>query len=172
MTEVNTAHDLASVQQVIWLDQMLNPDIPHYNIGARWDITGELDVARLEAAIQEVVDAHDALRIVLYDEAGIAVQRVLPRVTVGVRRIDLSAHADAEDRARAYLQEIGGTPFAQYGALLWEETLGVATNHAPSSARRSAQVAPLGTGVLLIAGDPARGGLRAVEFSKAALPQN
>jgi len=58
------------------------------------------------------------------------------------------------------------------GALLWEETSGVATNHAPSSARRSAQVAPLGTGVLLIAGDPARGGLRAVEFSKAALPQN
>lgn len=58
------------------------------------------------------------------------------------------------------------------GALLWEESLGVATNHAPSSVRRSAQVAPLGTGVLLIAGDPARGGLRAVEFSKATLPQN
>jgi outer membrane protein assembly factor BamB len=58
------------------------------------------------------------------------------------------------------------------GALLWEETSGVATNHAPSSGRRSAQVAPFGTGVLLIAGDPTRGGLRAVEFSKATLPQN
>jgi outer membrane protein assembly factor BamB len=58
------------------------------------------------------------------------------------------------------------------GALLWEETSGVATNHAPASARRSAQVAPFGTGVLLIAGDPTRGGLRAVEFSKATSPQN
>jgi outer membrane protein assembly factor BamB len=58
------------------------------------------------------------------------------------------------------------------GALLWEETSGVATNHAPSGARRSAQVAPFGTGVLLIAGDPARGGLRAVEFSQATAPQN
>lgn len=58
------------------------------------------------------------------------------------------------------------------GALLWEETSRVATNHAPPAARRSAQVAPVGVGVLLIAGDPARGGLRAVEFSRATAPQN
>jgi outer membrane protein assembly factor BamB len=58
------------------------------------------------------------------------------------------------------------------GSLLWEETSGVATNHSSPSARRSAQVAPVGTGVLLIAGDPARGGLRAVEFSQATAPQN
>ncbi len=58
------------------------------------------------------------------------------------------------------------------GSLLWEEASGVATNHAPLTMRRSAQVAPSGMGVLLIAGDPARGGLRAVEFSRATSPQN
>jgi outer membrane protein assembly factor BamB len=58
------------------------------------------------------------------------------------------------------------------GAPLWEEAApsGVATNHAPSPGQRSAQVAPSRSGVLLIVGDPIRGGLRAVEFSRGTSP--
>lgn len=58
----------------------------------------------------------------------------------------------------------------QDGALIWKETgnSGVATNHAPYSAPRTPLIAPTPAGMLLITGDPSRGGLRAIEFSKAA----
>ncbi|HKP35810.1 MAG TPA: PQQ-binding-like beta-propeller repeat protein [Pyrinomonadaceae bacterium] len=58
------------------------------------------------------------------------------------------------------------------GAFLWEESLGsvIAANHAPAAGQRSAQVAPSRSGVLLIAGDPVRGGLRAIEFNKGTTP--
>jgi amino acid adenylation domain-containing protein len=117
------AHGLASVQQVIWLDQLLNPDVPLYNLGILWDIVGELDVALLEAAIQAATDAHDALRLVLAEEAGVAVQRVLPRLEVAVHRVDLSEYPDAEERARAYFRQLGATRFELYGAPLWDEHL-------------------------------------------------
>ncbi|HET8706585.1 MAG TPA: hypothetical protein VFM46_09815, partial [Pseudomonadales bacterium] len=45
------AFDLTSSQQVIWLDQSLNPEIPLYNIGLVTKLTGDLDKRRLEAAI-------------------------------------------------------------------------------------------------------------------------
>jgi len=119
--EANQAHGLASVQQVIWLDQILNPDTPYYNIGFYWDIDGRFDAALLEAAIQAVVDTHDALRLVLGATAGVAEQRVLPRVTAPVHHVDVSGPGDAEARARDHVQRIAGTPFALYGGLLWDD---------------------------------------------------
>ncbi|HEX3764430.1 MAG TPA: condensation domain-containing protein, partial [Kofleriaceae bacterium] len=121
--ESNQGHGLASVQQVIWLDQILNPDLPCYNTGSRWEIAGELDVARFEAAIQHAVTANDALRLVLDEAAGVAVQRVLPRVDVRVHHVDFSGHPDAEARAHAHVRQLAGTPFPLYGALLWDDHL-------------------------------------------------
>lgn len=56
------------------------------------------------------------------------------------------------------------------GAMIWEDkaAAGMASNHATLSSSRSVVVAPTANGVLLIAGDPSRGGLRAIEVQKAA----
>jgi outer membrane protein assembly factor BamB len=58
------------------------------------------------------------------------------------------------------------------GAMIWKEenAAGVAANHAASLALRSTLVAPSGAGVLLIAGDPFRGGLRAIQFPRGSAP--
>lgn len=70
----------------------------------------------------------------------------------------------------------GGQTFASAlsgrdGSVVWKdnEPPTFVGNHAGSLAPRSVIAVPYGSGALLIAGDPARTGLRAIEFSKARL---
>ncbi len=65
------SHELASVQQGIWLDQIAHPDLPYYNIGMSLEIRGEINIPLFEKAIQIVVDNHDALRLSFSHEGGI-----------------------------------------------------------------------------------------------------
>ena len=60
------------------------------------------------------------------------------------------------------------------GAMIWkdESSAQVVTNHAPAMAQRSSLVVSSPTGVLFIATDPGRGGLRALEFLQAVAPRN
>ncbi|MFE8645991.1 condensation domain-containing protein, partial [Sphingomonas sp. NCPPB 2930] len=121
--ETPATHPLASVQQVIWFDQMLHPDIPCYNIGTTWQLDGELDPALLEAAIRDVAHAHDALRLRLHRDAGLAVQQIMPRIDFELPCHDFSAYADAADRSAQHLKAVFGTPFALHGARLWASQL-------------------------------------------------
>lgn len=59
------------------------------------------------------------------------------------------------------------------GAMIWKESSAqVVTNHAPAIMQRSSLVVSSPTGVLFIATDPGRGGLRALEFPQATAPRN
>jgi outer membrane protein assembly factor BamB len=60
------------------------------------------------------------------------------------------------------------------GATVWSEesTAQIVTNHAPAMTQRSSLVVSSPTGVLFIATDPGRGGLRALEFPQAVAPRN
>ncbi|MFE8647276.1 AMP-binding protein, partial [Sphingomonas sp. NCPPB 2930] len=116
-------YPLASVQQAIWFDQMLHPDLPCYNIGAIWQLDGALDPALLETCIQEVVHAHDGLRLQLHRTAGSAVQQVMPSVDFALPCHDFAAHADAQARAEHHLKAVFGTPFALHGTRLWASQL-------------------------------------------------
>jgi outer membrane protein assembly factor BamB len=68
----------------------------------------------------------------------------------------------------------GGQSFAlalsgRDGSVVWQdnEPPALVANHSVSLARRSIVVMPFGSGALLIAGDPSRMALRAMEFPKA-----
>ncbi len=108
------SHPLTSVQQVVWLDQLLHPATPLYNIGIAWQIRGEPDAALFERAVNLVANAHDALRIVLCDRA--ARQAILSSVDVKVALVDFSSDAEA----RAYMQQRLAVPFDLGAGLLWE----------------------------------------------------
>ncbi|QNM97394.1 non-ribosomal peptide synthetase [Chitinimonas koreensis] len=114
---------LASVQQVIWLDQVLAPSLPSYNVGVALRIDGEFDAGRLLLAIEATAAAHDALRLVLRREAGLPVQAVLPQVEVTLPLDDFSGRPDAEAQARACLARAFATPFALYDAPPWSMRL-------------------------------------------------
>ena len=47
-TQDCATHELASVQQGIWLDQIAHPDLPYYNIGMSLEIKGEIDIPLFE----------------------------------------------------------------------------------------------------------------------------
>lgn len=55
-------HPLSPMQRNIWVDQMLHPDVPNYNIGAAWELKGPLDVDVLKKALQVVTARHEILR--------------------------------------------------------------------------------------------------------------
>jgi len=60
------------------------------------------------------------------------------------------------------------------GAMIWKDDFSAqtVTNHAPATLQRSSLVVSTPTGVLFIATDPGRGGLRALEFPQAGAPRN
>lgn len=60
------------------------------------------------------------------------------------------------------------------GTMIWkdESSAQIVTNHAPATIQRSSLVVSSPTGVLFIATDPTRGGLRALEFPQAVTPRN
>lgn len=73
----------------------------------------------------------------------------------------------------------GGQTFAlalsgRDGSIVWKEkqSLSSVANHAASTPPRRVVALPSGSGILIIAGDPSRTGLRAIEFSKGSAKPN
>ncbi|CAN1601651.1 amino acid adenylation domain-containing protein [Pseudomonas mediterranea] len=119
-TQDCATHELASVQQGIWLDQIAHPDLPYYNIGMSLEIKGEIDIPLFERAIELVANNHDALRLSFSHEGGIGRQRVLPEVQVKLEIVEFTeAEADA-GLAMEYLRNAFRQPFPELTGQLWE----------------------------------------------------
>jgi outer membrane protein assembly factor BamB len=146
-------------------------------------VTLKNDAPRGALSAQDL-DADGVNEVVMFTERGrIAVVKSDEGKIVwegDARQADAVAFADVNSDRVFDLLMAGREGFAfalsgRDGVMIWKEdggSPGVAANHAPSPVPRAALVAPLGTGVLLIAGDPFRGGVRAVQFSKASAPPN
>ncbi|GLU50165.1 condensation domain-containing protein [Nocardiopsis ansamitocini] len=88
-------------QQSLWLQHQIDPDLPTYNVTGILRLSGPLDTAVLEAALNLVVDRHEVLRTVfeLRDGAPVQIIRRHRPLTVPVSRIrptDLSQAVKAE----------------------------------------------------------------------------
>ncbi|MFD5626604.1 non-ribosomal peptide synthase/polyketide synthase [Streptomyces sp. NPDC127072] len=68
---------LSSAQQRLWLLHQVDGPNPAYNIPAAWRLTGQLDRAALESAVNDLVARHATLRTVFPAEDGLPYQRVL-----------------------------------------------------------------------------------------------
>ncbi|RON52260.1 hypothetical protein BK666_02495 [Pseudomonas frederiksbergensis] len=119
----NQNHELASVQQGIWLDQMAHPELPYYNIGMVLEIKGRIDVGLLEKAIELIANRHDALRLSFSHEGGVARQTVLPAIEVKLNVVDFSEEDTAAGLAMAYVREAFRKPFDKLTGKLWEARL-------------------------------------------------
>nr|UXB94986.1 non ribosomal peptide synthetase [Pseudomonas syringae] len=117
------SHELASVQQGIWLDQIAHPELPYYNIGMSLDIHGEINIPLFEKAIQMVVDSHDALRLSFSHADGFGRQRVLPEVRFTLEVVDFSEADDDAGLAMDYLRKSFQQPFESLNGQLWESRL-------------------------------------------------
>jgi len=63
--DLMTFFPLTAAQRDIWLDQLRLGDSPLYNIGGYVDLTGPMNPALIQRAIEQLVAKHDALRTVL-----------------------------------------------------------------------------------------------------------
>ncbi|WP_211470774.1 non-ribosomal peptide synthetase, partial [Collimonas humicola] len=116
-------HELSSVQQVVWLDQMLNPDIPYYNIGLAVQIDAAVDPLLLQQAIRDFAMANDASRLTLVKAGGVAQQQVLPSLEFVLPVLDLSGAADGDQHARQHMERVFKQAFDLYGGPLWKMEL-------------------------------------------------
>ncbi|MDB5766450.1 MAG: Amino acid adenylation, partial [Collimonas fungivorans] len=112
-------YPLSSTQQAVWLDQLLAPDLPCYNIGTAVQVDGLHDVDRFEAAVRYVAETNEALRIVLEQDQAGCMQRFATDGRPSLQRFDFSSHNNPQEQAWSHIRKIFGTPFELYGGRLW-----------------------------------------------------
>ena len=71
---------LSSGQEGLWLFERLRPGSAAYHVPVALDLTGTLDIPRLEAALTALAARHEALRTALPEVDGRPVQRIAPPV--------------------------------------------------------------------------------------------
>ncbi len=91
---------LSFAQQRLWFLDQLDPGNAAYNVAAAVRLTGVLDSAALERALNEVVFRHEALRTTFASPAGRGVQIVHPSQPLTLARLDFTAEPPPEREAR------------------------------------------------------------------------
>jgi len=89
---------LSHAQTRLWFLDQLHPGSSTYNLFSAYRIEGDLDVALLEHAFNEIVGRHEILRTVFKTEDGDPLQIVLPTARLTIPVHDLRATAEIEDR--------------------------------------------------------------------------
>ncbi len=119
----NNLYPLTSVQKEIWFDQVLNPDIPIYNIGGYVKIDGPIESAVFEQAARLVVEENDALRIVLQEKDTLPLQEFAETINFNVGFHDFSENDDAMSHALEWMNQEFNQPFELYDRHLFDFTL-------------------------------------------------
>ncbi|MEE1929016.1 amino acid adenylation domain-containing protein [Streptomyces sp. TRM 70351] len=105
---------LSRLQRGLWFLDRLDPGAVTYTTPTAYRFTGELDLARLERALNAVIDRHEALRTTLTTAPdGTPLQRVHPELAVTLATVDLRHLPEAERVARTetLLADTAATPF-------------------------------------------------------------
>ncbi|NNF11488.1 MAG: amino acid adenylation domain-containing protein [Acidimicrobiia bacterium] len=111
MSRPEAGTGLTRAQELIWASQRMRPEAPLYNMAFRWDIAAALDEDRFVSAFGRLVESSDALRTVVSEGHGVAVQHVLAAVDFQLPVVDLTGHADPEAEASRWLHAACRRPF-------------------------------------------------------------
>lgn len=102
---------LSLPQHDVYFEQLLYPNTPIYNIGAKILIEGALNVLVLNKAYQHLINQHDTYRTVFnHDNAEISAS-FLNDFTRELPLMDFSEKANASEEANAFMQEEFIKPF-------------------------------------------------------------
>ncbi|MFF3072028.1 amino acid adenylation domain-containing protein [Kitasatospora sp. NPDC057904] len=102
---------LSFTQERIWFEEQLRPGGSAYHMPVISRVSGPLDVAALQHAVDAVVARHTALRTVFAEPDGTPVQRVLPEAPVPVATEDVRALPDPAAAGLRLAQREAERPF-------------------------------------------------------------
>jgi amino acid adenylation domain-containing protein len=68
--ELHGTHPLSSMQQGLWFLNQLRPASNEYNLSFRIQISGFLNVSRLEQSLNEIIQRHAILRVTIVEQDG------------------------------------------------------------------------------------------------------
>ncbi|KYC42725.1 non-ribosomal peptide synthetase [Scytonema hofmannii PCC 7110] len=98
--ERNRDLPLSFSQQRMWFLYELDRENTSYNESLQLRISGVPNVALLEQSINEIIHRHEALRTIFTTVDGLAVQRILPSLTINIPVLDLQGLKEAEIQQR------------------------------------------------------------------------
>ena len=104
-------YDLSTTQMGIWYLQKLNPQTTAYNVSASRVINEKVDVEKLEAAVNTLVQRHSALRTVFQENDGAVQQVVLQIAKVAINLIDVSGTPDNQELVANLIKVDSDRPF-------------------------------------------------------------
>jgi amino acid adenylation domain-containing protein len=98
-------------QERMWFVQRLHPDDASLTNYTVLRLRGRLDVAALQAAIDDLVARHESLRTSFHEENGEPVTAIHPPGPFPLEKLDLTGTADPEGRARQLVASRTNAPF-------------------------------------------------------------
>ncbi|EYF02912.1 hybrid non-ribosomal peptide synthetase/type I polyketide synthase [Chondromyces apiculatus] len=114
-------HPISFEQERIWLLSQIHGHSPALQEGGGAWIDGDLDVARLHAALQEVASRHEILRTVFVERDGMPAQIVRPHLQVDFAPILLDTASD--EAALQAARVAAASPFTPSAAPPWRTRL-------------------------------------------------
>jgi len=104
---------LSFAQQRLWFLDQLEPGNALYNVPRTWRLTGRLNVAALQEALDGLVERHEILRTVYQTSGDHPIQVIAPAESVELPVFDLRdlGATEREEEARHLAQADAATPF-------------------------------------------------------------
>ncbi|MGB3466852.1 MAG: non-ribosomal peptide synthetase, partial [Cyclobacteriaceae bacterium] len=110
------SYPLAPVQKTIWLSAQRRETATAYHMSACYEVKGQLDIRRLESAINTVIGKHEILRTAFTEINGVAMQQVKPAAKINFR---LEEWSITEGRLQEQVAILCATPFVVEKDLLF-----------------------------------------------------
>jgi hypothetical protein len=111
INETINTYPLSSPQQDVWFEQLLYPEVPSYHIGGYLQIDGSLELTVFEQALNQFIQANDALRIILHQGETLPVQEFVENIHVVLDYQDFSEQDHAHQLAQAWMVQELVKPF-------------------------------------------------------------
>ncbi|WP_431947458.1 amino acid adenylation domain-containing protein [Micromonospora marina] len=103
------ANTLSPTQRGQWILHQVYPELPIYNVPLAYELTGRIDAAALNQALNLLVNRHEVLHTSFPDSDGIPNLQVHPHANVNLDEVDATGSEPAV--LEAQMQLVARTPF-------------------------------------------------------------
>lgn len=98
-------------QQDVYFEQLVFPNDPIYNIGAKIKIQGSLEINVMQQAYIALINQHDTYRTILIKEDENIITQVTEKEILPLEVVDFSDKVDADIEANLFMQQQFTKPF-------------------------------------------------------------